>query len=205
MTRHHETALILAVYLTLLHAESRDESEALAVLGIGRAECDALRDLSVADLLHLAALPLPCLTIHLNRDRLAQGLAYLQQQREQDRTFQTLIRLDAPYAMMRIFYGLNTHDFAHWRRRLNVPLYPGGRSSELDATQAERFWLAWKALLGARDPNTVTPDEFIALQALTQCPLRAIWMTVYPWDRTLAVPPLSPLATTSLKGQHHDD
>ena len=183
MDRTKEAELIGAVLTYAVRCLAEGDQAALHSLNFGTREAAALRDFTLTDLQRFGAVHGHCLDIRLNRESYWLIVAHLRRERETEALQSALILADAPFEMMRAFFGLDSRTYARLRSLAGVrPVV--GRPPTPDESVAQRLWEAWKTHpIGERSPAP-TPADYLSLHQETGIPLRAIWQLTREWSRS---------------------
>ena len=152
MERTKEAELIGAVLTYAVRCLAEGDQAALHSLNFGTREAAALRDFTLTDLQRFGAVHGHCLDIRLNRESYWLIVEHLRRERETEALQSALILADAPFEMMRAFFGLDSRTYARLRSLAGVrPVV--GRPPTPDESIAQRLWEAWKVHgIGGRSP-----------------------------------------------------
>jgi len=180
MATTKEADLITAVLIYAIRCLGEADQSALRAMGFGPREIDALQRLNIADLCRVEAICAHCLRVDLNREVFWHMVEHIGQLRASEELQQTLIKADAPQAMMQALFGLGAKEYT--RRRRLMTLEPAvGRPAEPDEAKEHALWEAWKARAKGEDVELLTAEDYLALKADTDVELRAIWLLTRRW------------------------
>ena len=150
---------------------------ALREMGFGHRECDALQDLTLADLAALERrLSGHILKIELNQSLFWAALAEVRRESTATQTRVELIKRDAPAEMLRALYGMGDKEYARLRRHHGVPSGVG-RPLELDPDAA---WALSEIL--HRYPPVPAAKDWLAIADESGVALRTIWREHRRWQ-----------------------
>ncbi len=120
MDRTKEAELIGAVLTYAVRCLAEGDQAALHSLNFGTREAAALRDFTLTDLQRFGAVHGHCLDIRLNRESYWLIVEHLRRERETEALQSALILADAPFEMMRAFFGLDSRTYARLRSLAGV-------------------------------------------------------------------------------------
>lgn len=175
-----EAELVTAVLLYAMRCLAEGDQHALRSMGFGAREIEALKDLSLEDLYRVASLPAHCLAIRVDRELFWPMMERLRQARESKALQRELVKADAPFEMMRRFFGLGGREYTRQRRML-VASPAVGRPPEPDEETAHRLWRALSPKLQAGGPDGPGPEVYLEVHRESGAPLRAVWNAAQRW------------------------
>jgi len=188
-----EFELTHAVLRYVASCLSEGDWPALRDIGIGPREADALRGISLSELINLERkLAGHVLHVELDREAFWTVVDQIRREAKMQQLRMELISHDAPSDMMQALFGMGVKEYTFARRVLGAP--PGvGRPPELTAEQERTVWLAWEKL--GQEPSLVSPKAWLELAETTKLPLRLIWRVTQRWredaDDETVTPPWS--------------
>ena len=149
----------------------------LREMGFGCKECEALNNLTLADLAALERrLSGHILKIELNHSLFWAALAQVKRETTERQTRIALIKRDAPADMMRAIYGIGDKEYTRLRRHHGVPSGVG-RPLELDP---DATWALSEML--NRYKQVLTPTDWLAIADESGIGLRTIWREHKRWQ-----------------------
>ena len=157
---------------------------ALRGMGFGPSELEALGTLNLGDVQRAGTLSAHCLKIRLDGSLFRRVIERVADMREEEALQRALIRVDAPWDMMRALFGMANREYARLRRALDVESGVG-RPAELDDDMENRLWSALRGRLRADRERPLEPREFLAVRAESGVPLRALWIHARRWAEKL--------------------
>ena len=175
-----EADLVTAVLLYAMRCLAEGDQHALRSMGFGAREIGALKELSLEDLYRVASLPAHCLTIRVDRKLFWPMMERLRLARESKVLQRELMQADAPFDMMRRFYGLGGREYTRQRRML-VASPAVGRPPEPDEETAHRLWRALAPRLQSSGPDGPGPEVYLQVHRASGAPLRAVWNAAQRW------------------------
>ena len=106
---------------------------------------------------------------------------YMKSQSETEDDLQALIDTDAPYEMVRDFFGSSTREYTR-RRRASIGLTNAGRPQEPTEEEVDRLWDMWKAS-DRKDASgrLGSVRDYIDLAEESDVSLRSIWLLTERW------------------------
>jgi hypothetical protein len=150
---------------------------ALREMGFGRQECEALNQLTLADLASLEKrLSGHILKIELNPALFWAALADVRHEASAQQIRVELIKRDAPADMMRALYGIGDKAYTRLRRHHGAPAGVG-RPVELDP---DATW-ALSEILNRYKP-VIQPSDWLAIANESGIGLRTIWREHKRWQ-----------------------
>lgn len=183
MDRTKEAELTGAVLTYAVRCLAEGDQAALHSLNFGTREAAALRDFTLTDLHRFGTVHGHCLDIRLNRESYWLIVEHLERERENEALQSALILADAPFEMMRAFFGLDSRTYARLRSLAGVrPVV--GRPPTPEDTVAQQLWDAWKVHRHRGALRAPTATDYLALHRETGIPLRAIWQLTRQWSRS---------------------
>jgi hypothetical protein len=155
----------------------------LREMGFGCKECEALSNLTMADLAALERrLSGHILKIELNHSLFWAALAQVKRETTETQTRIALIKRDAPADMMRAIYGIGDKEYTRLRRHHNVPAGVG-RPLELEPDAA---WALSEIL--NRYKQVLTPTDWLLIADESGVGLRTIWREHKRWQSPSCCP-----------------
>ena len=149
----------------------------LREMGFGCKECEALNNLTLADLAALERrLSGHILKIELNQSLFWAALAQVKRETTELQTRIDLIKRDAPADMMRAIYGIGDKEYTRLRRHHDVPSGVG-RPLELDP---DATWALSEIL--NRYKQVLTPADWLSIADESGIGLRTIWREHKRWQ-----------------------
>ncbi|MCY4142661.1 MAG: STY4526/YPO1902 family pathogenicity island replication protein [Gammaproteobacteria bacterium] len=184
MMKTKEAELTSAVLLYAIRCVAEGDYAALRQMQMGDREIDEMKRIGIRDLYNAGSLRSHCVSIQLNRDVFWSMIRYMRAQTETDDSLQELIDQDAPFELVRNFYGLSTREYTR-RRKSGTGLTNAGRPQEPTDEEVDRLWDVWETIEG-RDANgrLSTPARYLQLSEELNIPLRSIWLLTERWIRT---------------------
>lgn len=189
MIKTKEAELTSAVLMYAIRCIAEGDFAALRQMQVGNREIEAMKRIGIRDLYHTGSLRSHCVSIELNREVFWSMVRYMKDQSEIDDHVQVLIDQDAPFEMLREFYGMSTREYTR-RRRERDDLTNAGRPLEPTDEEADRLWDEWQSMTD-RDANGRLSDvgSYIRLSKELSIPLRSVWLLTERWianDRELS-------------------
>jgi hypothetical protein len=149
----------------------------LREMGFGCKECEALNNLTLADLAALERrLSGHILKIELNQSLFWAALAQVKRETTELQTRIDLIKRDAPADMMRAIYGIGDKEYTRLRRHHDVPSGVG-RPLELEP---DAVWALSEIL--NRYKQVLTPADWLSIADESGVGLRTIWREHKRWQ-----------------------
>lgn len=188
MIKTKEAELTSAVLMYAIRCIAEGDFAALRQMQVGNKEIEAMKRIGIRDLFHAGSLRSHCVSIELNKDIFWSMIRYMKEQSEVDDHVQVLIERDAPFEMLREFYGMSTREYTRRRRERN-DLTNAGRPHEPTDEEADRLWDEWHSVM-EKDANGRLSDigSYVSLSEKLRIPLRSIWLLTERWianDREL--------------------
>ena len=188
MIKTKEAELTSAVLMYAIRCIAEGDFAALRQMQVGNREIEALKRIGIRDLYHTGSLRSHCVSIELNKEVFWSMVRYMKNQSEIDDHVQVLIERDAPFEMLREFYGMSTREYTR-RRREKEDLTNAGRPHEPTDDEADRLWDGWQSAQGKDSNGRLTSVEsYVILSDELNIPLRSIWLLTERWianDREL--------------------
>lgn len=184
MIKTKEAELTSAVLLYAIRCIAEGDYAALRQMHMGDREIDEMKRIGIRDLYHAGSLRSHCVSIQLNKDVFWSMIRYMRTQTETDDVLQTIIDKDAPFELVRNFYGLSTREYTR-RRRAGTGLTSAGRPQEPTDEEADRLWDEWNAIED-KDANgrLSTPNGYLKLSDELGISLRSVWLLTERWIET---------------------
>lgn len=188
MIKTKEAELTSAVLMYAIRCIAEGDFAALRQMQVGNREIEAMKCIGIRDLYHAGSLRSHCVSIELNRDVFWSMVRYMKDQSDIDDNVQVLIEHDAPFEMLREFFGMSTREYTR-RRRERKDLTNAGRPLEPTDEEADRLWDQWQSI-DDKDANGRLSDigSYVNLSEKLSIPLRSIWLLTERWienDREL--------------------
>ena len=179
----HEYELTYAAIRYALRCQLDGNWHTLREMGFSRKECEALNNLTLADLAALERrLSGHILKIELNQSLFWAALAQVKRETTEQQTRIALIKRDAPADMMRTIYGIGDKEYTRLRRHHDVPSGVG-RPLELDP---DATWALSEIL--NRYKQVLTPADWLAIADESGIGLRTIWREHKRWQSSSCCP-----------------
>ncbi len=168
-----EADLVTAVLLYAMRCLAEGDHPALRAMRFGPKEIEVLRELNLADLYYIDALQAHCLDIALDRELFWPVLANLRATRKNEELQHDLIQADAPYEMMRAFFGMGTREYTRLRRAFGAG--STGRPPDPDEETGHRLWRVITARLAVTADSELEPQDYLTVQRESGASMRAVW------------------------------
>lgn len=176
-----EAELTSAVLLYAIRCVAEGDYAALRQMQMGDREIDEMKRIGIRDLYHAGSLRSHCVSIQFNRDVFWSMVRYMRAQRETDDSLQELIDNDAPFELVRNFYGLSTREYTR-RRKAGTGLTNAGRPHEPTDDETDRLWEVWETMDGKDAKGRLsTPQRYLELSQDLDISLRSIWLLTERW------------------------
>jgi len=105
----------------------------------------------------------------INRDKLQLAINYLEQEREQQETIDTLFRLKATLPLMNLLYSIEREEFVQHRKLLDI-VDPGGRIRHLTEPEESLVYQLW-----TQNRPLAIANRLILIGQQTQIPLGSVF------------------------------
>ncbi len=177
------------VFHTLRYAaETLAEGDIHAVLDLGFRldQIARLAELTLRDLHYLSQVPTHFMDFAVDPACFDRVLDHLERNKHQAALQDELIRLRAPLAMMRAFFGMTSVEYAARRRLLGLTGTGIGRPCAPSEDDEACVWIAWQA-----NGHLPAAQRYRQVGQTTGVPLKTVWALVQSWEAAdlLAVEP----------------
>ncbi len=105
----------------------------------------------------------------INRDKLQLAIDYLEQEREQQETIDSLFRLKATLPLMNLLYSMEREAFVQRRKLLDIT-DPGGRIRHLTEPEETHVYQLW-----TQNRHLAIPNRLVLIGQQTQIPLGSVF------------------------------
>jgi len=105
----------------------------------------------------------------INRDKLQLAINYLEQEREQQETIDSLFRLKATLPLMNLLYAMERETFVQQRKLLDIT-DPGGRIRHLTEIEESQVYQLW-----TQNRQLAIPNRLVLIGQQTQIPLGSVF------------------------------
>jgi len=105
----------------------------------------------------------------IKRDKLQLAIQYLEQEREQQETIDTLFRLKATLPLMNLLYSMEREEFVQHRKLLDIA-GPGGRIRHLTEPEESLVYQLW-----TQNRHLAIANRLILIGQQTQIPLGSVF------------------------------
>lgn len=161
--------------LHLTHLLSRGDYKALANMGLDETQAERLLDIHATDLNNLSTVLSQCVTIRIDGECFNNALDYLAQQRQQRSVVVALIKAEAPFALVRDLYGVDSMEYSGLRR-CYTKNSKTGRPKNLSEDEEQRLWTAWIAIINEQGNQSLLGEDYLAIYKRSgQIPLKHAW------------------------------
>ncbi|MBL3528901.1 MAG: DUF2857 family protein [gamma proteobacterium endosymbiont of Lamellibrachia anaximandri] len=173
---HLELAHQIMRYIGRLAAEGN--CKPLSALGLEPTDVDRLRRMNIPEADRLSRLSSHYLnTVDLiDRDKLMLAIDYLERERVQQETIETLIRLKATLPLMNQLYCMERETFVQQRKLLGVT-DQGGRIRHLSEPEESQVYDLW-----THNKQLKIPDRLILIGQQTRIPLGSVFHFLCTFD-----------------------
>ena len=189
-----EADLVVAAFLYVSRCARDGDRHALRQMNVGSEEINAIRRLTVDDILRALPLGAHCLRIRVDRDAFWQLVSRLDALRERDRLLREFIAADAPGAMMTELFGLGRHEYTVWRRLYGLP-NGAGRPVEPDEATERAIWRACEAHVGETGKRPLDASDYLEIARCCEAALRTVWRVLERWRQAAKRDPTELAAT----------
>ena len=184
MQRTKEGDLVTAIAIYAVRCLAEGDHASLRKMKFGKKEIDELSKMDLMDLSHIATLRSHCLEIGLNREIYWEMMRFLRTQRDAEDFKDKLVTLDAPYDLLKRFYGMSTREYTDRRRAFgDDSVTSAGRPEEPTDDESHRLWRLWKKLAGDQETRLLTPEQYLELSADAEMSIRSVWLLCERWRR----------------------
>lgn len=174
--------LVFAALSYAIDRAAAEDAHGLHEIGLDRDAAARLRALTLEDLRRVGSLCGNGLDFKFDGDVLRTVLDRLTAAQRDEALQRVLVRADAPWAMMRSLFGMESREYTALRKRLGVGSGVG-RPADLDDAAEHRLWHALVYRLQSDPDRPLEPAQFLDVEQETGLPLRAIWNRARLWAR----------------------
>ncbi len=166
---HLELAHQIMRYIGRLAADGNCKQ--LSELGLEPTDMDRLSRMNIPETDRLSRLSPHYLntTGLINRDKLMLAIDYLEREREQIETIETLIRLKATLPLLNLLYSMEREEFVQRRKLLDVT-DQGGRIRHLTEPEESQVYRLW-----SQSKHLKIPNRLILIGQQTKIPLGSVF------------------------------
>ena len=104
-------------------------------------------------------------------------LDHMERNKDQEALQDALIRLRAPLAMMRAFFGVTNAEYAARRKLLGLAGTGVGRPPAPSEEDEQRVWQAWQA-----QAHLAVEQRYLQVGQTTGVPLNTVWALIRSWE-----------------------
>lgn len=164
----------------LIEAAECDRDAVLANSGLKAAHLESLRQVSSKDLLLIAQLPEPEMTIHLDALRFEHALGLLDYLNDRAALLEYFVQHGATSSMLTALFKISPHDVVLKRALLKGK---PGRPHMPDATCREAIQLHWHKMHKSKSNNPPSAEDYHALhQEFSNLSLATLYAVVHEFS-----------------------
>ncbi len=180
-TTHAELVFHTLRYVTETLAEG--DIHSVLDLGFRLNQIARLERFTLRDLYHISQVRTHFMDISVDPACFDRVLDHMERNKRHDALQNELIRLRAPLAMMRAFFGMTNAEYAARRKLLGMTGTGIGRPPAPSEDDEQRVWKAWQA-------NAHHPVEarYLHVGQATGVPLNTVWALIRSWEATGLLP-----------------
>lgn len=166
---HLELTHQIMRYIARLTAEG--DTRQLLALGLDTSDIGRLSRMNIPEADRLSRLSTNFLntTGLIDRDKLLLAIDYLEREREQQETIDTLFRMKATLPLMNLLYSMEREEFVLRRKLLNI-IDQGGRIRHLTEPEESRVYHLW-----SQHKHLEIPNRLILIGQQTKIPLGSVF------------------------------
>lgn len=177
MPRTTHTELTFQILRHVVEVLSEGDVRSALLLGFRVSQIAQLERLTLRDMHRLSRAPTNFLSITVDPTRFDRLLIHVERSKQREDLQDELIRLRAPAAMMRAYFGMTNADYAARRRLLGLTGTGIGRPSLPSNADQERIWKCWQD--HARLP---LEERYLEVGRTTGVPLKDVWGLIRSWE-----------------------
>lgn len=169
--------LVFHVFRYVIDELARNNLDALVELGFEIEDVSRLSDLTVSDIRRLSEMSRHFISeLKVDRDGFVRLIERLEHAKEEDVLQDRLIQMGAPHALMSELFGMNGHEYASRRKRLNLTRV--GRPPMPSDEQQARIFSVWES-----HKNLDGPRKWLKIGQESGVSLTTAWPLVSSWER----------------------
>ena len=186
MLKTKEAELTSAVLLYAIRCIAEGDFKALRKLNVGEREVNEMKRIGIRELYHAGSMRSHCVSVKLNRDMFWSMIRHMREQSHTDDVLQLLIDKDAPFELVRDFYGLSAREYTKRRSSAKVKNKIGrGRPVEPTIEESDRLWKAWRSHPGKDDSGRlISAEDYMVLADKLDMSIRSVWLLTERWNET---------------------
>lgn len=184
-TTHAELVFHTLRYVTETLAEG--DIHSVLDLGFRLDQIARLERLTLRDLYHLSQVRTHFLDIAVDPACIDRVLDHMECSKRGEALQDDLIRLRAPLAMMRAFFGMTNAEYAARRKLLGMAGTGIGRPPAPSEDDEQRVWKAWQA-----HAHHLLEQRYLQVGQATGIPLNTVWALIQSWETAGLLPEKAP-------------
>jgi Protein of unknown function (DUF2857) len=174
-TTHAELVFHTLRYVTETLAEG--DLHAVLDLGFRVDQVARLERLTLRELQALSQVRTHFLDVSIDSACFDRVLDHMERNKDQEALQDGLIRLRAPLAMMRAFFGVTNAEYAARRKLLGLAGTGVGRPPAPSEEDEQRVWQAWQA-----QAHLAVEQRYLQVGQTTGVPLNTVWALIRSWE-----------------------
>jgi len=174
-TTHAELVFHTLRYVTETLAEG--DIHSVLDLGFRLDQIARLERFTLRDLYHISQVRTHFMDISVDPACFNRVLDHMERNKRHDALQNELIRLRAPLAMMRAFFGMTNAEYAARRKLLGMTGTGIGRPPAPSEDDEQRVWKAWQA-----NANHPVEARYLHVGQTTGVPLNTVWALIRSWE-----------------------
>lgn len=180
-SRTKEADLNFAVFTYLARCVAEGDYEAMNALSFDHEDAAFIEQIRLPDLLALCATRGHALNIRVDKEALRWLKEHMRRRRNRETLKSELLRAEAPFELMRQFFGMSGKDYAAARQTLGQPNGKGRPALESERDE-QRLWQLWIVLAKPDTPDKLRREDlWLVVGREIASTLRAAWHTIQVW------------------------
>lgn len=186
-SRTKEAELNFAIFIYASRCLSEGDLDALTAIGFSLEDAYTIFQISLPQLQALASSHAHALNVRIDQESMRWLMEHIHRRQTREILKIELMRYEAPYEMMNVFFGMNGREYATARRICQLPSGRGKPTLKTEDDE-QRLWELWRLLCDPERPERLRKEDlWLIVGRELGSTLRGAWHVIQRWrqDETM--------------------
>ncbi|MDE0853872.1 MAG: STY4526/YPO1902 family pathogenicity island replication protein [Nevskia sp.] len=186
-SRTKESELNFAIFIYVSRCLAEGDLDALSVIGFSLEDAYMIYQISLPELQALAASHAHALNVKTDPQSMYWLMEHIHRRHTRELLKIELMRYEAPYEMMNVFFGMNGREYAAARRICQLPSGRGKPTLKTEDDE-QRLWQLWLLLVDPQRPERLRKEDlWLIIGRELGSTLRGAWHVIQRWRQDEAM------------------
>jgi hypothetical protein len=186
-SRTKEAELNFAIFIYVSRCLAESDLEALTAIGFTLEDAYMIYQVSLPELQALAASHAHALNVKIDQQSMYWLMEHMHKRHTREILKIELMRYEAPYEMMNVFFGMNGREYAAARRICQLPSGRGKPSLKSEDDE-QRLWQLWLLFVDPQRPERLRKEDlWLVIGRELGSTLRGAWSAIQRWRQDEAM------------------